>query len=133
VKGAGIPGTALSQEQRADIQRMVTKYADMFRAHVDEHRVIDSSNLNGACFVGTDAEAAGFVDGIIADIEADFENEQPDIEEDEDEAVPVEPQTKSEQPIHINITNSIAPATEQKKKVVIKRGEDGRMIGIEES
>jgi ClpP class serine protease len=135
VKGAGIPGTALSPDQRDDIQRMVTKYADMFRSHVDEYRIIDGSNLNGSCFVGTDAEESGFVDGIISDIEADLEFEGAEMEEDCDDECEEdckEPLTKSEQPIHINITNSLAPATEQKKKVVIKRGTDGRMIGIEE-
>ena len=92
VKGGGIPGTALSQEQRDDIQRMVTKYADMFRSHVDEYRIIDGSNLNGSCFVGTDAEQTGFVDGIIADIEADFESVECEDDDccDDDGCEPVE-------------------------------------------
>lgn len=127
LKGAGIPGTALSAEQRSDLLKMVSKYAAMFREHVNAFRMIAAGNLNGAVFVGQDALEAGFVDEIVEDIDYEFEEALTIDDDVESEAVAEPP--KTEQPINITVN-----MTQEKKsaKAVIKRDAAGRMTGIEE-
>jgi ClpP class serine protease len=73
LKGAGVSGTSLSPEQRAEFQRQVDKFAGMFKAHVLANRLVEESSMQGQSFIGSDAEDAGLVDGIVDDIEECFE------------------------------------------------------------
>ena len=72
-KGAGIPGTTLTPEQRADLQSAVDHYAALFRNHVGQCRpVIDEKLKQGQAFIGADAVEKGFADALIDDVRDGF-------------------------------------------------------------
>lgn len=64
LKGAGIPGTALTPEQRADLQAGVDYLFSMFSGFVKSHRRVDSEAMRGQTLFGNQAKAAGLVDSI---------------------------------------------------------------------
>lgn len=67
-KGAGYPGTSLSDSQRALIQSDVDKAAGWFQSHVIEYRPgMDLSLLDGRSVSGEDGEALGIVDAVVGD------------------------------------------------------------------
>ena len=69
VKGAGIPGTSLTDAQRADLQARCDEHGRLFREWVISHRMIDESLLQGQAFVGGQALVNGFADELLFDIE----------------------------------------------------------------
>jgi signal peptide peptidase SppA len=70
-KGAGYPGTSLSDEQRAELQGRVTYLHDEFKASVRAARgAIPDAAMEGQCFIGPQAVAAGLVDSIVDGIGA---------------------------------------------------------------
>ena len=72
-KGAGIPGTKLSDAQRAEMQSRVDLYAKLFRDHVSKYRpVIDKADMQGQAFIGAEAVARGFADAVIDDVRDGF-------------------------------------------------------------
>jgi ClpP class serine protease len=73
LKGAGVSGTSLTPEQRANFQAQVDKFANMFKAHVHANRLADDSVMQGQSFIGSDAKDAGLVDDIVDDVEECFE------------------------------------------------------------
>jgi ClpP class serine protease len=73
IKGTGQPGTALTDEQRAYLQAGVDKYAEMFKSHVRQHRMMDEADMHGGTFIGSDAVDAGLVDELVDDCEECFE------------------------------------------------------------
>lgn len=68
MKGAGIPGTSLSAEQRAEKQRLADYCGEQFREIVRSTREIDEKLMQGQVFIGADAIAHGFADKLIEDI-----------------------------------------------------------------
>ncbi len=69
-KGAGVPGTSLSEDQRADMQRNIDTLAEIFKATVLEARpLISPEILDGRVFVGSEAVTQGLADqvGSMAD------------------------------------------------------------------
>lgn len=77
-KGAGWPGTQLTEKQTAYFQSLVDKYGSMFKAVVQKNRVVDDASMQGQVFIGSDALDAGLVDEIIDDVEDRFEPAEPD-------------------------------------------------------
>ena len=67
-KGAGTPGTALSPEHVAGIQRTVDSYATLFRQAVARGRgsaIADVSAVaTGAVWIGAQAQDVGLIDGV---------------------------------------------------------------------
>ena len=66
-KGAGYPGTALTDEQRAVLQSQVDYVATLFKAAVMRGRAgdePDDSILDGRCLVGAQAVAANLADAV---------------------------------------------------------------------
>jgi len=64
-KGAGYPGTTLTDGQRAVLQSQVDFVADLFRGAVLAHRAdITADMLDGRCLVGAQAVDAGFADRV---------------------------------------------------------------------
>lgn len=72
LKGAGWPGTSLSEEQEAYFQATVDKFGAMFKSRVRTHRVVGEDAMRGQCFVGSDAVDAGIADEVIDDVELRF-------------------------------------------------------------
>jgi len=68
LKGTGFPGTKLSDDQRAYLQRTVDAYFGMFKNHVLRYRPTNDEALQGQCFIGEQAYAAGLVDEIIEEV-----------------------------------------------------------------
>lgn len=68
-KGAGVPGTSLSDEQSASIQQRIDSLAALFKGHVMQHRpgVADDS-MHGQTFMGYEAGGAKLADGMVRDI-----------------------------------------------------------------
>lgn len=64
-KGAGYPGTALTEEQMAHLQERADEIFAMLKADIlaQRKRVPDSS-MKGQVFIGRSAQAAGLVDAI---------------------------------------------------------------------
>jgi ClpP class serine protease len=73
LKGTGIPGTSLTPEQSAYLQKGVDTYAEMFKAHVLESRMVSDENMQGGTLIGSDAVDAGLVDELVDDCEECFE------------------------------------------------------------
>jgi ClpP class serine protease len=68
VKGAGIPGTSLTEAQRADLQGRVDEYGRMFREWVSANRFfIEEADMQGQAYVGAEAKRRGFVDELLFD------------------------------------------------------------------
>jgi signal peptide peptidase SppA len=67
-KGAGVPGTALTDDQRMQLQSMVDKYAGMFKNHVRANRIVDEETMQGQVFIGSQAMDAGLVDSVMRDM-----------------------------------------------------------------
>ncbi len=62
-KAAGYPGTALSDDQKAEIQDTVDSLGKMFRDHVAQYRAsADVANMQGQTFLGGRACELGFAD-----------------------------------------------------------------------
>jgi signal peptide peptidase SppA len=69
IKGAGVPGTALTLEQQNFIQQRVMGMARMFYEHVKERRPgIKDEDFGGQYFSGDEAGTRGFVDGLVSDL-----------------------------------------------------------------
>jgi signal peptide peptidase SppA len=69
-KGMGLPGTSLSQEQRAELQRRVDQLGAQFRAHVVEHRGAEMADLQGQMFAGREAVEKQLADLVVPDLQA---------------------------------------------------------------
>lgn len=71
LKGAGFPGTALTDEQRADLQAGVQQIFDDFAAFVRAHRPdgIANDTLRGQSFLAAEAKSRRLIDGV-ADYDA---------------------------------------------------------------
>lgn len=68
-KGAGVPGTSLSDDQAASIQQRVDSLAAMFKGHVLEHRPgVNEESMQGQTFMGYEAGKAKLADGLVRDI-----------------------------------------------------------------
>jgi signal peptide peptidase SppA len=64
-KAAGLPGTALSPEQRSEMQGRVDALASMFKGTVLSMRPqISAAAMEGQTFFGAGARAAGLVDSV---------------------------------------------------------------------
>jgi signal peptide peptidase SppA len=68
-KGAGVPGTTLSDDQSASIQQRVDSLAALFKGHVLQHRpgVADES-MQGQTFMGYESGSVKLADGMVRDI-----------------------------------------------------------------
>lgn len=67
LKGAGFPGVALSEEQRAHLQAGVDQIYEMFTNHVLMNRgEIDSESMQGQTFLAEAALERGLIDGIVS-------------------------------------------------------------------
>lgn len=73
IKGLGTPGTSLTQAQKEYLQSHVLKYAEMFKAHVRENRLVNDEDMHGGTFIGSDAVDVGLVDELVDDCEECFE------------------------------------------------------------
>lgn len=70
LKGAGWPGTSLTDEQRANLQERVDSIHSQFKAHVREARLlrghlVEDADMEGQAFLGSSAQARGLVDQIV--------------------------------------------------------------------
>jgi len=65
LKGAGIPGTSLSDAQRADLQEQVNAIHAEFRASVrNKRRMVADADMEGQVFSGRQAASKGLVTGL---------------------------------------------------------------------
>lgn len=65
LKAAGYPGTAMSAEQRADLQAGVDHVYERFTNFVSAHRIaVDADAMRGQTLFGDQAEVAGLIDWI---------------------------------------------------------------------
>lgn len=68
LKGMGIPGTELTDEQKAHIDQHVQTIFEDFKSHVAEHRNLSTKQINelatGGVFSSKEALANGLADGI---------------------------------------------------------------------
>ena len=65
LKGAGIPGTSLSEAQRADLQEQVNSIHAEFRASVrNKRRMVADADMEGQVFSGRQAASKGLVTGL---------------------------------------------------------------------
>lgn len=68
-KGAGVPGTSLSEEQSASIQQRISSLAAVFKGFVTQHRPgIADAAMEGQTFMGYEAGRESLTDAIAADI-----------------------------------------------------------------
>lgn len=75
LKGMGVPGTSLSDEQRAHLQEHVDQVAQMFHEHVVSNRPgVAASSMRGQAMLGAAAAAAKLTDGVQS-----FENSVEDL------------------------------------------------------
>lgn len=63
-KGAGYPGTPVSDEQLALFRDRVVEVAEEFKAHVRAHREVADEDLEGQAFSGRKAEENGMIDAL---------------------------------------------------------------------
>lgn len=63
-KAAGYPGTALTPEQRAQLQSQVDQIHEMFTSHVNANRSVNPEAMQGQTFIGQRALDAGLIDRI---------------------------------------------------------------------
>ncbi len=68
LKGIGISGTSLTDEQRLHLQDGVDQCFDMFRTHVLRYRGLDDDTMQGQSFIGPAALNAGLVDELVDDV-----------------------------------------------------------------
>ena len=67
-KGAGIPGTTLSEDHRKMLQARVEEMAGAFYQHVEASRPdVERTDMQGQVFMGDRAVAAGLVDQVVRD------------------------------------------------------------------
>ena len=65
LKGMGIPGTSLSDDQRAHLQEHVDQVAKMFHDHVTGNRpTVGAGAMRGQAMLGQPAADAGLTDGV---------------------------------------------------------------------
>lgn len=65
-KGMGHPAKELTEEQRAFIQAHVEMHSEQFKDHVRNHRPkVREESMQGQIFTGSQALAAGLVDGLV--------------------------------------------------------------------
>ena len=70
-KGAGFPGTSLTDEQRAKIQADVLACSAAFKADVRSGRgSVSDETMQGQCFTGQAAIQAGLADDLVNDLDA---------------------------------------------------------------
>jgi signal peptide peptidase SppA len=71
-KGAGFPGTTLTEEQRAKIQSDVLACSVAFKADVRAHRgaTVSDDTMQGQCHLSADAVRLGLADAIVPDLAA---------------------------------------------------------------
>ncbi len=72
-KGAGYPGTELTDEQRALIESEVAATGSVFRLHVTSNRQIQEEDMQGQSFTGDDAIKRGFVNQKVDSIQSAIE------------------------------------------------------------
>lgn len=66
-KGAGYPGTSLTDEQRARLQEEVSQIGERFRSFVSQTRfTISREDMEGQVFMGQEAVNRGFADRIVS-------------------------------------------------------------------
>lgn len=63
-KGAGYPGTPVTEEQIALFRDGVLEVAEEFKAHVRAHREVAEDDLEGQSFSGRKAAENGMIDGL---------------------------------------------------------------------
>jgi len=69
LKGSGIQGTQITEEQIADIQRGIDYCYEQFAGHVTEHRPqVSSETMQGQTFHAGEALPVGLIDGIESDL-----------------------------------------------------------------
>ena len=77
-KAMGLPGTSLTVEQRAVIQADVDEIFGWFTADVRSHRkalaAVPEESMQGQCFMGARAVAAGLADEVVQDLAAVIED-----------------------------------------------------------
>jgi signal peptide peptidase SppA len=68
-KGAGVPGTSLSEAQSAEIQAKVDSLAALFKSFVTEHRPgMNEETMQGQTFMGYKSAGVRLIDGLVGDI-----------------------------------------------------------------
>lgn len=68
-KGAGVPGTSLSDDQAANIQSRVDSLAAVFKSFVTQHRPgMDEETMQGQSFMGYQAAGVKLTDGTVRDL-----------------------------------------------------------------
>lgn len=65
-KGAGYPGTALTESQREQLQQNVERIFEMFAAHIAANRRVQPQALRGQTFLGADSVRVGLADELVA-------------------------------------------------------------------
>lgn len=83
-KGAGTPGTSLTKDQEAYFQGLVEKYGGMFKAAVQQNRIVGDEDMQGQVFIGSDALDAGLVDSVVDQVDDAFSRYEPDEDGDDD-------------------------------------------------
>lgn len=69
-KGAGYPGTSITEEQRSMLQSQVNEIGAAFRAHVTAWRPrVPAEAMQGQSFHGIQAAKQGLIDGIVENLE----------------------------------------------------------------
>lgn len=63
-KGAGLPGTSLTKEQRAQLQELVNQSGTMFKDAVRAKRGCGDDAMRGQCFMGEGALTAKLIDQV---------------------------------------------------------------------
>jgi len=63
-KGMGMPGTSLTDDQRAHLQDRVDEIFGMFADHVTANRHTSTEAMRGQTFMGKSAKKAGLVDRV---------------------------------------------------------------------
>lgn len=70
-KGAGYPGTAITDEQLADVQKQIDALAAEFVADIARGRGVDATRIqesaDGRVFSAADARARGLIDAVTSD------------------------------------------------------------------
>ena len=65
-KGIGMPGTSLTDVQRAHLQDQINNVFEMFKAHVRENRGdIDDDTMQGQTFMAAEALERGLIDQMV--------------------------------------------------------------------
>jgi ClpP class serine protease len=80
LKGAGMDGTSLSKDQRAQYQQNADYFGEQFRNIVRQGRMIDESLLQGQVFIGTEAIEKGFADLLIEDCASGYATDDDEMD-----------------------------------------------------